>query len=254
MPERTIAHPSRETTLGTLSIPDESTLFSPFVEVEAEYARRKQELAQIEEDMLSLVEKARQRAVQLVEQAQIEVEDIRLKAEQAGFEQGLDLGRKEAQMNEQIVIDQINQSLALAQTERHARIKKSESFIVELALLVAKRIVRRELDQASSDYAAIFAQDLLRDVDKAHQVEIRVASADFASVLDKRERMERMLTQTSECSIIIDQALQPGDIVIRTDQGTVDGRLDVRFDQVRQILLHIAKEWEVDENDRTANT
>lgn len=254
IPERKIAHPSREMMQGNHNQPEESAGSAQSLDVEAEYIRRKQELAQIEQDMLSLVEKAQQQAVQLVEQAQNESIAIRANAEQAGFEQGLALGLQEARMSEQTVIDQINSLLTLAQTERRDRVKKSESFIVELALLVAKRLVRRELDVASSEYAAIFAQDLLRDVDKAHQVEIRVASSDFASVLDKRERMERMLTQTSECSIVIDQTLQSGDVVIRTDQGTVDGRLDIRFDQVRQILLRIAKEWEADENDRSAIT
>lgn len=251
MPERLIAHPLREEGMDENLEQVETEVVAQSLDVEAEYAIRKQELAQIEQDMLSLVEKAQQQAIQLVEQARQEADDVRAKAQQAGFEQGLDIGRQEALESERATIDQINQLLTLAQKERRDRIKKSESFVIELALLVARRLVRLELDDGSSDYAAIFAQDLLRDVDKAHQVEIRVASADFASVLDKRDRMEHLLAQTSECSIVIDQTLQPGDIVIRTDQGTVDGRLDVRFDQVRQILLRIAKEWEDNEDDRS---
>ena len=214
---------------------------------------KRAELSQLQQETMQLLDDAQAHANGLIEQAQQQAMQIHQVAQEEGFSQGYEHGKQIAfeEMSDQIA--QINQLLLLAEKERKARIKKSETFIVELAMQIAYTLFARELQEETERYAASLTLQLLEEVDKAHEIEIRVSAEDFASVLDRREHFERLLSQTAECSIIIDHALHQGDVVIATEQGTVDGRLDIRFEQVRQILLAIAKEWEMHGDEHGSN-
>jgi flagellar assembly protein FliH len=211
------------------------------------------ELSQMQQETMRLLDEAQEQANGLIDQAQQQATQIHQEAQVQGFSQGYEQGKQLAYEEISDQISKINQLLLLAEKERKARIKKSESFIVELAMQIAQNLFSRELQVETEGYAASLTLQLLEEVDKAHEIEIRVSAEDFASVLDRREHFERLLSQTAECSIIIDHALHLGDVVIATEQGTVDGRLDIRFEQVRQILLAVAKEWEMHGDEHGSN-
>ena len=210
-----------------------------------EIARKRSELDALHAQLAALIDSAEQKSRDLLESANGEALGIREAAAEAGREDGFRQGVLEAQAAQEALVAEAQAALMLAEQERTARVKGSEESIVKLAIMIAQRLLEREL-QVDGEYVARLAGELLAEVDQSRRVEIRVAVSDFALTLGERATFERILGDQAECVISPDRTLAQGDVVISTEYGTVDGRLKTRFESVRQILGQIARRWERD--------
>lgn len=200
-------------------------------------------LAQIAQEAAALLEDAREKARELLAQAETQIAHDRQHAYLLGREEGFAHGRAQAESEQQELTAQAQQVLADAQRERKTQILGAEGFVADLAIVIAERVLEREVSQDDS-YLLTLTRQLLSEVDKAHRVELRVAVSDFPHLLAHRSTIEKMFYQRVECVILPDHTLRGGDLVVVTEMGTVDGRLDVRLEGVRKVLQSIAKEWE----------
>ena len=205
--------------------------------------KREAELESAKAAALGLVEEAEMRARQLLESARAEAERLRREESERGRAEGMEAGRAAAAAEQAGLFEQAREVLALAERERLARVRASESLIAELAVKVARRLLGREV-AADAAYVARVAQELIGEVDKARRIEVRVCAGDFAAMLAERTSLERLLPQQTECAIVPDRSLAAGDVVIATEFGTVDGRMETRLGLLRQALTAVAKEWE----------
>ncbi|MCY0901148.1 MAG: FliH/SctL family protein [Firmicutes bacterium] len=216
-----------------------STLASLLVELEGKREAKKE----VEAEALAIVDRAEQGATALLLQAREEGERLREQAQAQGRQEGLTQGRLEAIAECQFLLEEAQQTLLLAERERRSRVLGAESQLAELALLVVKRMLTREVP-FDAPYFMELANQLLEEVDKAHRVEIHAAASDFPLLLAHRSALEKVLYSRAELILLPDHALQPGDLLVVTDLGTVDGRLDTRLEGIRQVLISVAKEWE----------
>lgn len=232
---------------GTSELPVEEDpvdgLTLQLVQLDTAIAGRREELRVLEERALQLVQEAEEKAMDALRHAEEQTTAWRRDAQTQGYESGLVEGRAKAAEETEDTLAKARSVLLLAEQERHHRIHGAEEFLIALSLIIARRVVEREVT-IDDDIVRHWVRDLLADVDKAHRVEVRVSASDFGFVLQERSQFESVLLQQADCLVTADSSLSPGDVVIATEFGTVDGRLDVRFEQVRQILTDTAKEWD----------
>lgn len=207
-----------------------------------EIAVKRAELDNLHGQLAMLIDDAEKKARSLLESADREAEQIREASAALGREDGFRQGFVEAQVVQEDLVMQAQTVVALAEQERIARVNSSEEAIVKLAVMIAQRLLEREL-QVDANYVPRLASELLSEVNQSRRVEIRVAVSDFALTLGERETFERILGDQAECVISPDRTLEQGDMVIATEYGTVDGRLKTRFELVRQTLGQIARRW-----------
>jgi len=200
-------------------------------------------LAEVSATVDAMLADAQALAQQLVADAKGQIAADRQAQMRVGYKEGLQDGRCRAIEEQQSFVEQAQRVVQDAQRERRARILGAEGFVVDLALVVAQRVLEREL-VVDDRFLLDLTRNLLAEVDKAHRVELRVAPGDYASMLTHRSVLEKMLYQRAECVIVPDHMLRAGDLLVVTEMGTVDGRLDVRLEGVRKILQSVAKEWE----------
>ena len=210
-----------------------------------EVAAKRAELDGLHKQLADLIDDAELKARALLEGANREADQIREAAAALGRADGFRTGFVEAQVAQEDLAAKARTAVVLAEQERVARVKSAEEWIAKLAVMIARRLLEREL-QVDANYVPRLVGELLLEVDQSRRVEIRVAVGDFALTLGEREAFERILGDQAECMISPDRALEQGDVVIATEYGTVDGRLKTRFELVRQTLVQVARRWERD--------
>ncbi len=226
-----------------LSLRDDERLRAVIEELSGQVSQKQRELEQMERRALEIVQEAKARALTLVQQANEMADHVRIAAQEEGRIEGVRLGRSDAIKGMAEQIEQSNQILKAAEMERVLRIRSSESAVVALALRIARRIVEREL-HSDEEYVANMVRQVLGESEPVAKVELRVSAADYVSMLRQRGAIESVLLQPAECLIVIDSTLASGDVVMNTEYGSVDARLEVRFTQVASALFSVAKEWE----------
>ena len=164
-----------------------------------------------------VVQKARQRAREVVEVALAEAESIRA----AARDEGARRGRAEAA-----------RELLLSATEHRAALEAARDDIVRLALAVARRILSEEIRVAPERTGAM--------------VRAAIATAPGAHVLrlhahpDDAERARAAVADADpegRIEIRVDPSLSRGDCVLETAGGSIDARIDSQLAALEEELL-----------------
>lgn len=166
---------------------------------------------------------ARERAEQILAEAREKAEAIERAAEaEAGAireraaREGAEAGRAEAAA-----------TIARAEARRQALLDEAEGALGRLAAEAARKVVRAELALAPERVRDI-ARDLLDRVRRARELRVQVAEADA-------ERVRPLLPERA--TLEVSAELAPGDVVLRTEVGELDARIDVQLAALERALI-----------------
>ncbi len=157
-----------------------------------------------------LVADAETRAAERLEQAELIADEVRRLAEEQG--------RESAELEAATLIVE-------AARIRDAALQDRRSQLVELALRCAHELVRAELTLAPEKIELI-AEHVLEGARRAHEVELRVHPSEVSYLADLRG-----------VRVLGDERLTPGDCVVSSELGVLDGRLTVRIEAIKKALL-----------------
>lgn len=206
------------------------------IELENALHEREEELLQLETRREALLlELAR-----MEDEAEARAKLLYEKARDIGAREGFEAGVRQAEQSIAEKIEMADKLLRLAEEERARTLLERESDVVNLALQIARKVVCAAIaDDDEKAHAVI--RPLLARVRKSNRLELRVASADFASVLSEKPELESLLFYDARLDIVPDLSLTRGDAVLITDFGTLDGRVETRMDLISQALHEAAK-------------
>jgi flagellar assembly protein FliH len=170
------------------------------------------------------------RAEAMIAGAEAEAEAVRLAAADdraAAVEEGLREGRRAASAQ---LADRL---AALAEAQR-AWLVRAEEEALDLAVEMARRIVGQEL-RADPTAAAQGALLALRAAGRRRALRVRLPPQTVAQL---QERTAHLVEASAGASLelVADPALRPGDVVVETEAGHVDGRIDTRLAAYRATL------------------
>jgi flagellar biosynthesis/type III secretory pathway protein FliH len=128
--------------------------------------------------------------------------------------------------------------LLQAEARRDERLAAAEADAVELGLEVARRLLGRSL---ALDAGAVrgAAEGALAAVRGRRRATLRLHPA-AAQALARESGPLAALAALPAVEVVADPALGPGDAVVETEAGAVDGRLEVRLEAMRRALLEAA--------------
>lgn len=118
-------------------------------------------------------------------------------------------------------------TLAGAARARDALLAGAAREVAGIAVEVARRILRQELALAPEAIAAIAAR-ALAEARTRRQVTLRVAPADLPHVALEEGRLAASLAR-GVLTLRGDPALAPGDVVVETEAGRVDARVEAQL-------------------------
>jgi type III secretion protein L len=125
-------------------------------------------------------------------------------------------------------------ALATAAAERDRLLARVEPEVVALALAVARKVLGEEL-AARPDAVAALAARALAEARERREVVLRVSPPDAGAV---RAAEGRLATVLARAPLVVreDPALRPGDVVVETEAGRVDARVETQLELLARAL------------------
>ena len=113
--------------------------------------------------------------------------------------------------------------------------EQARSDVLELAFVIAKRILESELEASPQPLFAL-VRSAIRRLGEARQIRVRLSPLDAAVVEEALAQGELPDLSVAEAKVVADAGLARGDCIVESEMGCVDGRLDVRLGELRRAI------------------
>jgi flagellar assembly protein FliH len=157
--------------------------------------------------------------------------EMRIQAEKKeAFEAGLREGELRSRTEWQPVVDRLNRSVSETLTTRSEMRRRAERDAVQLALLIAHRVLHRELsvdENALAGVARVAFDRIARSESYRVTVHPRFAAALTAAL---------PASQHSRIHIEPDPDCAPGTLVIHSAEGTIDASVETQLEEITRGL------------------
>jgi len=166
-----------------------------------------------------------------------EFENELKKAKEEAFAEGMKAGEAKA-MEE--IDKNLNTKLALLEDSIQKLDKSAEEFSVALAgiknelvvaaLDISKEVIKIELSENSAEVAKILSDELIKELQSAAQIEIKVNPKDHAAISEHLSSLENV-------KVLSESAVSEGGVVVISDAGNIDAQIAKRFERVKKAAL-----------------
>lgn len=180
---------------------------------------------------------ARQQAEEILAQAKQQQENWQLEASQQGYQGGYQEGKAVAQAEYEALIAQAKETVDQALAEKRKILAASEGEILQLVLVIAKKVIGLELT-TNPEIIKNLVQTALTKVCDTDNVSVKVNPAEISDILDFQDELKKS-SNIPSLQVLGDETITRGGCLIETSYGNVDGRLERRIEEVEEAL------WEV---------
>ena len=124
-------------------------------------------------------------------------------------------------------------ALAAAAAARDRLLADAEREVAELAVAVARRVLARELTVPGAVTA--LAAAALAEARARREIVLRVSPADAPELDAARGPLAAILAR-APLAVRVDPSLAPGDVVVETEAGLVDARIEAQLGAIARAL------------------
>jgi len=200
---------------------------------------------------------AKAKAQQALARAATEAEQIRSRAEQRGYAEGLRRGQADGQADGaekafaeamkgfqqqtgelQTLLKSIVAELAGA---RERLLQEAQTDLLDLALAIAEKVTHV---QAKADLSAAKAGlcKAIETVNCRGQIQVRVCPGQLGQLTEYGGEFLASMGMADGVSFVPDESLSPGDVVLTTRNGQVDAKIQTQIDNIAEALTGAERE------------
>lgn len=154
-----------------------------------------------------------------------------------GYAQGERAGLEAGHTRAEAMLRRLAETLDELATLRESTIQHTERQLVDLALAIAKTILRREVT-LNGDLVVAMARVALERLGDTASATIRLNPEDYAHTVQRHGEH----WAGAKVQVIPDPAVSRGGCSVESDFGSVDAGVDAQFDEVMRALLGNRKE------------
>ena len=174
---------------------------------------------------------------------------MKLEAQEEDFKEKIEIEKKEAyekglqdakeQMSSKLESDKVTAIAQFAESikalensanEYKSALESIKKELLEAALDIAKEVIEVELSTNSSKVAYTLAHELIKDLQSASKIKLKVNPNDHGWLSEK-------IGSLGNIEIISDRAVSPGGVVAISEAGNIDAQILNRYERVKQAAL-----------------
>jgi flagellar assembly protein FliH len=175
------------------------------------------------------------RAEEVLREAQVAAKRIAAQAEAEGHERGYALGLEEGSAAVATARQALEDSVGGVLELRAQFLEQAEARAVELALLLAEKIVGAALGVQPELVLEVVRGALRRAVERDHLV-IEVHPGDLEIVRAEVGEVAARLGGVGQLEVVAEQRVAPGGCVVRTAEGEIDARIETQLERAEELL------------------
>jgi flagellar assembly protein FliH len=199
---------------------------------------------EIEKQRMRIIAEAERQARELLAQAHQEVEAIKKRAReegwQRGFEEGREAGKKEVQkiFEEKIVLWE--KWLSAIRESRREVLENLDEPILEFSFALARKIIGREIER--EPFIEALVKRALQKLSNRERVVVRVHRNDYMRIREIKEELLRKIDGLGYLEVQEDPRVEEGGCIVETVFGNIDARIESQITNLREELLKVLSE------------
>lgn len=199
-----------------------------------EITELKHELTKVKQQIEQEKEQAQQEINQAKHDWQSEKDILIESAKNEGYQSGYEIGEQTALADFTTRIEKANEIIHQAEQEREIIIEKAQSDIVELSMVVAKKVVFDAV--MSKDALLPLVKEAIKTYHDQTIIRIRTSIHDFDLIHSQTDELTRVLIDGVMLSVLPDDKLPTGGCVIETPSGQLDISVDRQLEKIHEAL------------------
>ncbi len=197
--------------------------------------KAKQDLNRAKFESEQIIERAKLDNERMVKEAEMRVNEIEHEAWQKGYNAGREAGYSEGQSEVRRLIDRLGSILGHAIDAREKVIQESEKQMVELILIIARKVIKDEIIERKEVVINNIREALGRIKDR-DRIDIRVNFADIELTAAHKNELIKMMESLRKVNIYEDTRVDRGGAIIETDVGMIDARISSQLTEIEQAI------------------
>ncbi|NLW24759.1 MAG: hypothetical protein GXY91_05905 [Clostridia bacterium] len=124
-----------------------------------------------------------------------------------------------------------------AHEEKEKILSGLEDEIVNLAVKIAEKVIKKELEANPQTFSNM-VKSILDIIKDAKQVTLKVNEKDYSLVENSFDELKTIIAQ-GELKIEIDNSLDSGDCLVISETGIIMAKIDSQLAKIRSALLEV---------------
>ena len=187
----------------------------------------------------AVIQDANVRAAQIEAEAAARLEEAEKTAAAAGFEQGRKDGYEAGMAEVKRLVARTQLIMERIQDKRLEVIEQAEQEIIDLALLVARKVVK-VISESQRQVVIENIKAALARIKTSGKVTVRVNLADLETATEHLDEFIRLVESSGDIHILEDSSVDAGGCYVETDFGEVDARIAVQFAGLESKILELS--------------
>ena len=202
------------------------------------------------DESLIIKQQAEEEAEKIISDARAKASEIELEVRQtvdaerkAAQEEGRELGKKEGFSEGKAEVDRLIERtqvvLERAQDKRAEILNETEKQIIDLVLLIARKVIK-VISENQRNIIIANVVEALRKIKSRGDVILRVNLADLKLATEHKEDFINLMERAKSLQIIEDSTVDSGGCIVETDFGEVDARIASQLAELENKILEIS--------------
>ena len=171
-------------------------------------------------------------------ESQTILEESEKKGFTKGYEEGFAKGFEDTNKDFTKLLDKLKKILAETMNRRNEIIDSSEGQLIDVAILIAKRVVKM-LTERDKGIVVRNIQEALRRVKGRTKITIRVNIDDLEISARHKDEFYQMLDKIEGVSVLEDPNVDVGGCLIETDFGDIDARINTQLNEIETAIKEV---------------
>ncbi len=194
---------------------------------------------QAEDEAARIIKDAENQAAEIVSSAKARMDEQLKDGYNDGFKKGQEAGFKEGNLEAQRLTDRLHTIIERMMDKRQEILAETEQQIVDLVLLMTRKIVK-VISENQRNIVVSNVIQALRKVKGRGEVIIRVNLNDVAMTTQHIKDFLAQAENVKNITVVEDSTVDRGGCVIETDFGAIDAKIVSQLNELEQRILEVS--------------
>ncbi len=210
-----------------------------FQEVKRKSDQAQKTRREAEDEAERLVAEGKRKALEIESAAKAALEKDLKEAETRGYETGREAGYAEGKSEVQRLVQRLHTVLERAQDKRAEILAETEQQVVDLVLLISRKVIKVISDNQRNVVVSNVVQ-ALRKVKGRGDITIRVNMEDIKMTSEHVADFMQLIEGVKNIRVLEDSSVDRGGCIIETEFGEIDARISSQLAELEQKILEIS--------------
>jgi len=191
-----------------------------------------------EDEAKKILDDAHAKAKEIEDEIRGKVDQIEKESYERGYKEGHDRGYQDGREEVQRLIDRLHTIISKAIEKRSEIIEESETQLINLVLLISKKVIK-VISENQKNVVINNVVQALRKLKSRGDVVIRVNIADLELTSEHIKDFMSMVENVKSITVLEDSSVDRGGCIIETDFGQIDARISSQLHEIEEKILEL---------------